>query len=85
MPQSPLSSLSLFLPPQIVAMQTMLEMMAERFPGCLSGYNMHVIESHQATKADTSGTALANIASFKKMGLDFDTVGWSALGGMGNF
>ena len=66
-------------------MQTMLEMMAERFPGCLSGYNMHVIESHQATKADTSGTALANIASFKKMGLDFDTVGWSALGGMGNF
>lgn len=57
---------------QIVALQTMLELMAERFPGCLAGYTLKVVESHQATKADASGTAIANVNSFRGMGVDFD-------------
>ncbi|KAL6778881.1 hypothetical protein ACKKBF_B04220 [Auxenochlorella protothecoides x Auxenochlorella symbiontica] len=57
---------------QIVALQTMLELMAAQFPGCLSGYTLRVVESHQATKADASGTAIANIHSFQRMGLEFD-------------
>ncbi|KAI3431401.1 hypothetical protein D9Q98_004454 [Chlorella vulgaris] len=56
---------------QIVAFQTMMEMMADRFPGCFSGYSMTVAESHQRTKVDTSGTAKAVVASFNKMGLQF--------------
>lgn len=59
---------------QIVAFQTMMEMMAERFPGCFQGYTLKVVESHQRTKADTSGTAKAVVASFQKMGLDFKEV-----------
>lgn len=52
----------------------MLELMAAQFPGCLSGYTLRVVESHQATKADASGTAIANIHSFQRMGLEFDLV-----------
>jgi len=59
---------------QIVAFQTMVEMMAEKFPGCFSGYQLAVVESHQRTKVDTSGTAKAVVASFRKMGLRFDEV-----------
>ena len=59
---------------QIVAFQTMVEMMADRFPGCFKGYTLNVVESHQRTKADTSGTAKAVVASFQKMGLDFKEV-----------
>jgi len=36
-----------------------VEQMAADFPGAFSGYNLSVVESHQATKADTSGTAKA--------------------------
>ena len=28
----------------------MMELMAEQFPGCFSGYKLHVAESHQRTK-----------------------------------
>lgn len=56
---------------QIVAFQTMMESMAEQFPGCFQGYSLRVVESHQRTKADTSGTAKAVVQSFQKMGLDF--------------
>lgn len=52
----------------------MMEMMADRFPGCFSGYSMTVAESHQRTKVDTSGTAKAVVASFNKMGLQFGEV-----------
>lgn len=34
-----------------------------------------VVESHQRTKADTSGTAKAVVASFNKMGLPYEEVG----------
>lgn len=56
---------------QIVAFQSMMETMAERFPGCFSGYKLSVVESHQRTKVDTSGTAKAVVQSFQKMGVDF--------------
>ncbi|KAL3144275.1 hypothetical protein ABBQ32_004043 [Trebouxia sp. C0010 RCD-2024] len=56
---------------QVVAFQAMMEMMAQQFPGAFSGYNLAVTESHQVTKADTSGTAKAVVASLQKLGLDF--------------
>lgn len=57
---------------QIVAFQAMMEMTAKEFPGAFSGYSLIVKESHQATKADTSGTAKAIVGSFINLGLDFD-------------
>lgn len=56
---------------QIVALQTMIEYLAENFPSAFDGYKLSVVESHQKTKADTSGTAKAIVASFQKMGLPF--------------
>ena len=61
---------------QVVAFQAMMEMMAQQFPGAFSGYNLAVTESHQRTKADTSGTAKAVVASLQKLGLDFSEVTW---------
>lgn len=57
---------------QIVALQAMLEWAARSFPGVFSGYELAVTESHQATKADTSGTARAIVKSFNAMGIAFD-------------
>jgi 4-hydroxy-tetrahydrodipicolinate reductase len=57
---------------QIVAFQAMMSMMAREFPAAFSGYSMTVTESHQSTKADTSGTAKAVVSSFQDLGLDFD-------------
>ncbi|MGL1904041.1 MAG: dihydrodipicolinate reductase [Fibrobacterales bacterium] len=54
---------------QIAGLQAMLEYAATEFPGLFSGYELNVIESHQKTKADTSGTAKAIVDSFNKMGL----------------
>ena len=48
---------------QIVALQAALEHMASQFPGSFDGYKLSVVESHQSTKADTSGTAKAVSAS----------------------
>ena len=59
---------------QVVAFQAMMEMMAQQFPGAFSGYNLAVTESHQRTKADTSGTAKAVVSSLQKLGLDFSEV-----------
>lgn len=56
---------------QIVAFQAMMDMMAREFPGAFRGYTMTVTESHQSTKADTSGTARAVVDSFRKLGIDF--------------
>jgi len=53
---------------QIVAFQAMLEMAAEAFPGAFAGYTLSVVESHQATKKDTSGTAKAVVASLLVLG-----------------
>jgi 4-hydroxy-tetrahydrodipicolinate reductase len=56
---------------QIVAFQAMMDMMAREFPGAFDGYSMTVTESHQSTKADTSGTAKAVVKSFQQLGIDF--------------
>ena len=53
---------------QIVALQAMLEWTAKNFPGAFGGYGLKVVESHQKTKADTSGTAKALVKSFLEMG-----------------
>eukprot|EP00899_Mesostigma_viride_P024536 jgi/Mesvir1/5267/Mv15380-RA.1 len=57
---------------QIVAFQAAMENLGREFPGSFSGYKLRVVESHQATKVDTSGTAKAVVASLQKLGLDFD-------------
>jgi 4-hydroxy-tetrahydrodipicolinate reductase len=48
---------------QIVAMQAALEDLASKYPSAFAGYTLEVTESHQKTKADTSGTAKAVIES----------------------
>ena len=52
----------------------MMDMMAKEFPGAFSGYKLEVTESHQRTKADTSGTAKAVVGSLQQLGLDFAEV-----------
>ncbi|MBR9986441.1 MAG: dihydrodipicolinate reductase [Desulfosarcina sp.] len=56
---------------QIVGFQAMLEYAASTFPGIFHGYTLTVRESHQAGKADTSGTAKAMVSCFNRMGVDF--------------
>lgn len=55
---------------QIVAMQAALEDLGNKFPGAFAGYTLSVVESHQKTKADTSGTAKAVIDSIKVLSAD---------------
>jgi len=54
---------------QIVAFQATMEKMASDFPNAFGGYKMELTESHQSTKADTSGTAKAVVASFNSLGV----------------
>ncbi|XP_057454748.1 4-hydroxy-tetrahydrodipicolinate reductase 2, chloroplastic-like [Lotus japonicus] len=57
---------------QVVAFLAAMEIMAEQFPGAFSGYSLKVLESHQASKVDASGTAKAVISCFHKLGVSFD-------------
>ncbi|XP_024970550.1 4-hydroxy-tetrahydrodipicolinate reductase 2, chloroplastic-like isoform X1 [Cynara cardunculus var. scolymus] len=57
---------------QVVAFLAAMEIMAKQFPGAFSGYTLEVLESHQSTKLDTSGTAKAVISCFQKLGVSFD-------------
>ncbi|GAB2286700.1 4-hydroxy-tetrahydrodipicolinate reductase 2, chloroplastic [Dionaea muscipula] len=57
---------------QVVAFLAAMEFMAEQFPGAFAGYSLQVMESHQSSKLDASGTAKAVVSSFKKLGVDFD-------------
>ncbi|XP_057514712.1 4-hydroxy-tetrahydrodipicolinate reductase 2, chloroplastic-like isoform X4 [Actinidia eriantha] len=57
---------------QVVAFIAAMEIMAEQFPGAFSGYSLQVMESHQAFKLDTSGTAKEVISCFQKLGVSFD-------------
>ncbi|GLT89327.1 hypothetical protein SLE2022_073130 [Rubroshorea leprosula] len=57
---------------QVVAFLAAMEIMAEQFPGAFSGYSLEVMESHQASKLDASGTAKAVISCFQKLGVSFD-------------
>lgn len=56
---------------QVVALQAGIAHMAETFPNAFSGFKMGVVESHQAGKSDTSGTAKAIVSSFNQLGVDF--------------
>jgi 4-hydroxy-tetrahydrodipicolinate reductase len=58
---------------QIVGFQAMMAYAAERFPNLFKGYRLTLRESHQAGKADTSGTAKAMVGYFNRMGIDFST------------
>lgn len=55
---------------QIVAMQAALEDLAKQFPGSFASYKIACKESHQKTKADTSGTAKAVIDSLTELSDD---------------
>eukprot|EP00531_Pseudo-nitzschia_arenysensis_P018887 CAMPEP_0116121066 /NCGR_PEP_ID=MMETSP0329-20121206/3504_1 /TAXON_ID=697910 /ORGANISM="Pseudo-nitzschia arenysensis, Strain B593" /LENGTH=339 /DNA_ID=CAMNT_0003614865 /DNA_START=77 /DNA_END=1096 /DNA_ORIENTATION=+ len=55
---------------QIVAMQAALEDLAKKFPGSFATYKIACRESHQKTKADTSGTAKAVIDSLTELSDD---------------
>ncbi|KAL5728187.1 4-hydroxy-tetrahydrodipicolinate reductase [Ranunculus cassubicifolius] len=57
---------------QVVAFLAAMEIMAEKFPGAFSGYSLQVMESHQASKLDISGTAKAVISCFEKLGVSFN-------------
>lgn len=56
---------------QIVAFQAIMEYAAKNFPGVFKGYFLEISESHQASKADTSGTAKAMVEYFNKLGIPF--------------
>ena len=58
---------------EIVGFQAMMAYAAEHFPNLFKGYRLTVRESHQAGKADTSGTAKAMVDYFNKMGVEFST------------
>ena len=58
---------------QIVALQAALKDMATKYPRSFEGYTLTVTESHQSTKADTSGTAKAVVAHLVDLnGSNFD-------------
>uniref|UniRef100_A0A1D1YBX2 4-hydroxy-tetrahydrodipicolinate reductase n=1 Tax=Anthurium amnicola TaxID=1678845 RepID=A0A1D1YBX2_9ARAE len=57
---------------QVVAFLAAMEIMADQFPGAFAGYSLQVVESHQANKLDTSGTAKAIISCFRKLGVSFE-------------
>ncbi|KDD74922.1 hypothetical protein H632_c985p0, partial [Helicosporidium sp. ATCC 50920] len=54
---------------QIVALQTMLARAARDFPGSFADYRLEVTESHQASKADPSGTGLAVVDLLRGLGV----------------
>ena len=56
---------------QIVGFQAMMAYAAENFPGLFDGYHLELKESHQRTKADTSGTAKAMVTYFNQLGINF--------------
>jgi len=56
---------------QIVGFQAMMAYAAENFPNLFAGYELTIEESHQQTKADTSGTAKAMVDYFNKLGTAF--------------
>ena len=56
---------------QIVAFQAMMAYAAETFPNVFESYRLEIKESHQRTKADTSGTAKAMVGYFNRLGVPF--------------
>ncbi|MCW7754420.1 dihydrodipicolinate reductase [Desulfobotulus sp. H1] len=60
---------------QIVGFQAMMAYAASNFPGLFEGYSLRIQESHQAGKADTSGTAKAMVSHFNALGIPFTVDG----------
>lgn len=56
----------------IVALQKFIEDFAAENPGGLEGCTLKIVESHQASKKDTSGTAKAMIKYFKQLGIPYN-------------
>ena len=56
---------------EIVAFQMMMNWLASNFPELFKDYNLTITESHQKTKADTSGTAKAMVEIFNRLGVPF--------------
>lgn len=56
---------------QIVGFQAMMEYAATNFPDLFKDYSLTVEESHQESKADTSGTARAMVGYFNMLGAPF--------------
>lgn len=56
---------------EIVGFQAMMTYAAGNFPGLFEGYSLEIRESHQAGKADTSGTAKAMVELFNRLGCEF--------------
>lgn len=54
----------------VVLVQAMFEWAAQNFPGALKGFIADPTESHQKTKADTSGTAKAIVDSLQILGAE---------------
>ncbi|CAL5337050.1 unnamed protein product [Camellia sinensis] len=59
---------------QVAAFLASMEIMAEQFTRerPFPGYFLEAMESYQASKLDTSGTAEAIVGSFKKLGVSFE-------------
>ncbi|CAI5505414.1 unnamed protein product [Closterium sp. Naga37s-1] len=57
---------------QVVAFLAALETLAEQCPGAYAGYKLKVVESHQSSKVDTSGTAKEAVRCFQKLGVEYD-------------
>ena len=56
---------------QIVGFQAMMAYAATTFPDLFKNYSLEIRESHQKTKADTSGTAKAMVHYFNHLGIPF--------------
>jgi len=56
----------------ILLVQAAFEYLASRFPDSLQGWNAEIVESHQAGKLDTSGTARKMVEYLKALGTDAD-------------
>lgn len=55
---------------QIVALMAMFKWAAETFPGAFAGFEVELVESHQKSKVDTSGTMREMVRYLTQLGLN---------------
>jgi 4-hydroxy-tetrahydrodipicolinate reductase len=56
---------------QVVTFLSMMQFAAQNSPDVFKDYTLRIVESHQAGKADTSGTAKAMVGYFNSLGIPF--------------